>query len=195
MRCTLVYLGAVLMLPLLGGCGRFVLTADDVVCIPGQDVLFVAQLDRETIWGLRKAVEDCPVVFALDEQPIGTARTDEEGRARLASQVADIPETARVRVTVPSHPELAAATGRVRHWSADRVIIAVDIDHTISNTDLDELLFEPRDIASAPLPNSVATLHELAKHFELMYVTARPRFLLEKTRDWLAQHHYPDRRS
>ena len=39
-----------------------------------------------------------------------------------------------------------------------------------------------------PISGSVEALHEIARHYDLIYFTARPRFTLQKTPDWLATH-------
>jgi phosphatidate phosphatase PAH1 len=71
------------------------------------------------------------------------------------------------------------------------VIVACDIDSTISETSLNALFFDDIDSTSRPIEGSVEVLREIARDYQIMYLTARPRFTLEKTRSWLDAHGYP----
>jgi hypothetical protein len=77
---------------------------------------------------------------------------------------------------------------------ARRTMIAVDIDGTISHTSYGDMLLDPlgRDTDSEPVRDAAETLHALHEHYEIAYVTARPRYLRKKTREWLDLHDFPD---
>jgi hypothetical protein len=71
------------------------------------------------------------------------------------------------------------------------VIIAVDIDHTIARTDYKDLLRMNSADESEPVEQSAETLNMLARDFHIVYLTGRPRFLIDKTRVWLRERGYP----
>lgn len=180
-----------IVLGTIGGCGRLLLTVDDFAHVPGRPGLFVAQLEAETPFGVRDGVEDHTITFWLDDIRVGTARTDGEGRAELL-----------VHNPLPPKATYCAATARidqrelrdqrpVHAWTDGRVIIVVDVDDTLADTDYDDLLLDPIDTESRPYPGAADILQQLQQHYHVLYLTARPRFLLEKTRDWLRRHGFP----
>jgi hypothetical protein len=68
----------------------------------------------------------------------------------------------------------------------------VDIDETISATNYGTLIDGmEEDIGSQPLSGAAEAVGRLARRFNVLYVSARPRFLLEKTRRWLTRHGFP----
>ncbi len=75
-------------------------------------------------------------------------------------------------------------------WQPDRNIIAVDIDNTICFSEVRKILRMKRPTLR-PIKDSKETLQDLAKDFEILYVTARPRRILERSRKWLDDHGYP----
>ncbi len=191
--CSNVTLAAVLGISLFpSGCGKAVLTADDVAYMPGCPTLFVAQLDEETPLGIRNAREGEAIAFYLDGTRVGQAATDEEGRAQLVRKVT-APSNARTWTTKARVGRRELKVDRPIHrWEPDRVILAVDIDHTVSQTDYADLLTDGLDTESQPHAGAMESLARLQKDYQLLYITARPRILLEKTRAWLRHNGFPD---
>jgi hypothetical protein len=173
------------------GCGPVVLTLEDVVLLPERASVFVAQLERETPFGVRNALEDQRVTFWLGNQFVGTARTDAEGLARLVSDAEHsvTADTARAGATLGF--QRVRAKRPVYRWNPDRVIVAVDIDHTISRTDHASVLLEEVDTQSTPLPGAIEGVEMIQSELHLLYLTARPSFLREKSREWIALHGFP----
>src|SRR5262249_29006999 len=64
-------------------------------------------------------------------------------------------------------------------------------DHTLVRTDFDKLILRDVDEYSTPLIGSHKAMESISQQFRLIYLTARPRFLLEKTRFWLDGMDYP----
>ncbi len=83
------------------------------------------------------------------------------------------------------------ATGRIFYWRTGRPILAVDIDHTIAQTDIKQLMTRGQVDRSAPLPGAPEVLGELASDYYILYLTSRPRFLIDKTREWLDCRGFP----
>jgi hypothetical protein len=162
---------------LLVACATPLLAVDDVMIFEDGRTRFVAFVEQERGWMLR-GVPNVDVHFIVDEQEVATARSDERGFVVVVAEVGGKPESFR-------------SQGKLIQWRSDRVIVACDIDSTISETSLQALFFEDTDRESGPIAGSPEALHEIARDYEIMYLTARPRFTLEKTRRWLEDHGYP----
>jgi hypothetical protein len=130
------------------------------------------------------------VAFLVDGRKIGENTADDEGCvAVMTDSLEGTPVTFVARAQIGD--KTLEATGRVFHWQRGRVIIAVDIDHTISQTNYRKLVLKERVDISPPIAGARETLDDLAKDYYILYLTARPRFLIEKTRDWLAHYNFP----
>lgn len=186
------YMFLAIPLLLFSGCGRTVLTADDMVYLPGRDTIFVAQVEEESPFLVRDGVENESVAFWLDGKTVGQARTDGEGRAQLVRRVDVSPEVTRYTARIQTATQTLRVDRPIHRWDPDKVIIVVDVDHTLSRTDFETLLTEPIDTKSEPYEGARQVLATLAERYELLYLTARPRFLLDKTRQWLGGHDFPD---
>jgi hypothetical protein len=183
-------LAAVLLL-LAGGCARTVLTLEDAIAGPGPaPLVLMAHVERETPGALRTSVRGAPVEFLIDGRPAGTSPTDADGMASLTLHDPP-PGVTSFTVRAQAGRTLLGKTGRVFHFSPARVILVTDIDNTIADTDVDDLILEPLDRESEPITGSREFLCRAARDFHVVYLTGRPRFLLEKTRRWLEMHGYP----
>ncbi len=169
------------------GCFRPVLTADDVLVRPDGTTTLVAHLEAET-WPIMRKDLRGQIRFLYKQQPLGEARAA-EGSAVLECRLPDDADAYLARSSFLGLPQKAA--GRVFRWTTDRVTLVVDIDETICDTDTSEVVFRSRDRDSSPIPGSRATLEHLAQTFQIAYLTARPRALFNKTKAWLADHHFP----
>lgn len=172
---------------LLGACGGPVLSVDDAVIL--DDTLrLVAYVEREPVLGLRNSVEDCKVRFYIDGHEIDDDDTDEHGRASVKYKRPTGAEWFEARAVLSGQG--LAAKGSIYRWDENRTIIAVDIDDTIADTKRKQLIFKDED-KSKPVHDSRKSLGRLAIDYHIVYLTARPRFLLEKTREWLREEKYP----
>jgi hypothetical protein len=181
---ALALLGAMLLV----ACATPLLAVDDVMMFEDGRTRFVAFVEQERGWMLR-GIPDVDVHFIVDGQEVATARSDERGFVVVVADVGGNPEQFEATATFGGRS--FRSQGRLIQWRSDRVIVACDIDSTISETSLQALFFEDTDQVSGPIAGSPEALHEIASDYELMYLTARPRFTLEKTRRWLEDHAYP----
>ncbi len=181
---------ATMWLGLLAGCGAPVLSVDDALLRPDGNLHLAAYVEREPLTGLRQDVSGVRVRFFVDDREVGDDQTDDEGQARVESRPAAGVRRYTARTLVGGRELLAA--GRVFAWDDERVIIAVDIDQTVERTEYKGLILEDEGDPSDPLKRSAETLRALAEDFAILYLTGRPRFLLDKTRDWLREHEFPD---
>lgn len=179
------------MLSSLAGCGRPILSADDAIVAPGEKAKLVAYVEREAPLGLRKDIEDVPVTFFVEDQEVGRAKAGDRGRATVRCRL-PVLEASHFTAKATVLGQELETSGRIFSWRDDRVIIAVDIDGTISDTEFKELIFKKKDNDSDPIKASQKTLVQMAADYQIMYFTARPRLVMETTRSWLKKHEYPD---
>lgn len=172
----------------MSGCGSVFLSAEDAIVRTDGRTTLVANVERARVQGMRRNLEDVEVTFRLKGRKIGTALTDEDGRAALDTTVP--PELPNFEVTYRHKGRKLKQTGRIFHWKSDRTIVAVDIDETVSATQYRALLLASED-TSRPLEGSDQALTRLAERYQVVYITGRPRFLWEKTQRWLERNHFP----
>lgn len=174
----------------LTGCATPFLTVEDGVIGPRGSAVLAAYLEQEPILGVRDGVENAEIRFYVGGKCLGTARTDDNGRALMHCDLGEAtPEFSAA--TAVWHGRELKAQGRLFEWRTARTAIAVDIDDTICNTDRDDLYFEATDDDSEPIGGSQDVLTELSRDYNILYLTARPRFLLNKTRAWMDAHDFP----
>ncbi len=186
--CSIICAGALL---LVFGCGQPILTVDDAVAIGGEPVPLVAYAEREHFLGLRSDLEEINVTFLLDGQVVGQGVAGDQSHTSVVVKMPQ-PSPDHFQARARMFGKTFEDTGRIFHWRNDRNILVVDIDNTISHTDYKNLVLAEVVTVSPPIPGSREVLTRLAADYYILYLTARPRFLLKKTRSWLEQHDYPD---
>ncbi len=172
------------------GCSPIVLTVDDAVVMSGRETRFAAYLEREPILGAHDGFEDVTVRFVIDGREVARAETNGEGRASTLTELSTS-EFSHFEAQATVGGRTVRTTGTFYTWRPDAVVIAVDIDGTIADTNFKELFLEEEDFDSDPIDGARRNLTGLAKDFHLFYLTARPRFVLDKTRRWLDRHGFP----
>jgi hypothetical protein len=173
----------------LMACLTPILAVDDAMELEDGRTRFVAFAEREE--GLFfSGVEGVDVHFFVDGQPVASARSNKRGVAMTLATIGKGAERFEATATVSGKD--FRRSGRVIQWRSQQVLIACDIDATISETSLEALFIGDDDLKSKPIPGSVETLQQIAENFGLIYFTARPRFTLAKTQRWLEAHGYPD---
>lgn len=190
MRSILILnLCAAAAVAVLAGCQPAILTASDAFTMPGNPAMLAVKLEHKRP-GDMHGLGGVPVRFYHHQQALGRAVTDEAGQAMFACELpADAGE---FRAEASLGRDVLAAEGRLFGWSSGRTAIVCDIDETVSQTDYGSLLSgEMTDMGSAPFPHSAEVLHELAGRFDLIYLTARPGSLRDKTHAWLEEHGFP----
>jgi hypothetical protein len=172
------------------GCARPVLSVDDAVVLGGAQMPAKAVVERPLALGFRSGVKKAVVQFSAADRPIGSGRTETKGAA--CTECALPPHgCSDFTATVTIDGKTIQRSGTVFHWDADRTIVAVDIDDTLSLTNYASLMIGARDRGSRPYRGAVAAMNALARDYHIVYVTARPRFMLERTRQWLQAQGFP----
>jgi hypothetical protein len=174
-----------------GGCASpYLLTVEDVVCPVGSKVRLVGKLEYRGVAVLNKGIEDRDLRFFIDGEPVGTEDTNDEGYARLKQRFR-VEGVCHLRIEYQDRRGLShSAVADVFVWDRDRPVLVVDIDDTVART-RKRYLFGPGEDRSPPVPGGAEVLGELAEHFNVVYLTARPREVAAKTRRWLANQGFP----
>jgi len=170
----------------ISGCGMPIITADDVVMAPGQSARFVMSIDRR--FG-KTGVAGADVEFIVNGKRIGVAKTDADGMASIRGEVPEPASSYVVRATIGQ--ENLRAQGRIFQWDPSRTAVAIDVDETISATDYGSLFLTDLDYESPHIEYSPTAVQAMAAHYGIVYLSARPRWLHEKTRVWLEVHGLP----
>lgn len=172
------------------GCAPPMLSVDDAVALDGRPVVFVAHAERPQVLGLRSEIEHVTISFRVDGREVRRADTGGSGRAVAEFRLPRPGITAfEARAVIDGCEQ--QTTGTIFAWSAERPIIAVDIDNTICRTEYEDLLLKAEDVESRPISGSRETLTGLSGDYHIAYVTGRPRIYLEKTRAWLRRNEFP----
>lgn len=171
------------------GCAQRLLLAEDAVIPRGQPAELAAAVDEQALVIFTKGVPNTPVEFYLDKEKVGEARTDQEGRAsaNVGAREGTTTFTARAKV---GNREIETG-GRVYHWDPEQPAIAVDIDETLSLSEYINIIWGD-GLGSRALPGSAEGVQQLAKDYQIIYYSIRPRFMYDRTRKWLEKKGFPD---
>lgn len=174
----------------LAGCHEPCICVSDGVANSGSKILLSANVDRHPSRDRCVGIPGIDVTFYDDDnRKLGIATTDQFGIARLTCDLP--PGTTRFRSEAFVERQRVTGEGLIFSWPKGRTVIICDIDGTISDTHYRELVFNNEDTASAPIVRSAEVLQQLNQRFGLIYLTARPAFLREKTHRWLDKHGFP----
>lgn len=172
------------------GCGRPTMIADDVVVMGGQPVPLTAYVGRKDLFDLHNDIRDVTVSFQVDGRRVGQAVVDQSGCAQVMLNASgDRPTSFQARADVRG--QALEASGRIFYWEPHRVIVAVDMDHCIARTNYLRLLFGKHIPVSPPFDGAREVIEGLSKDYQILYLTVRPRSMLDRTRDWLEHYGFP----
>lgn len=174
----------------VGGCQSPALTVDDTVIMGDVESPLRAVVEKPGLTQPGRHVKGLEVTMFAGGREIHRGKTDENGHLEVHAHLPAKAEVFEARTVIDGKD--VRATGRIHRWP-QRTIVLVDIDETISNTDYQTLLSgKATDVGSTPLPHSVEAMTEIARRFNVAYLTARPRELLDKTRRWIKSEGFPD---
>lgn len=93
-------------------------------------------------------------------------------------------------------PAAVQTGGSVRAASRSRAVgrttVVVDIDETLCIADYNNLLWGIGSDGTTVLPGAQAALADMAANYDIIYLTARSRSLVDKTQNWLMANGFPD---
>jgi len=137
----------------------------------------------------KASVTGAEVEFLVEGRSVGRAKTDSNGVATVRAAIEGRPTAYSVRARIDQ--EVVQSRGRIFHWDHSRTAVAVDVDDTISETDYGALFLTDLDTTSPHFEHSPQAVQAMASHFTIVYLSARPRWLHEKTKVWLDAHGFP----
>ena len=79
-----------------------------------------------------------------------------------------------------------------RSQATGRTTIVVDIDETLCLADYNNLLWGIGSDGTSALPGAQAALSDISTNYDIIYLTARSRSLVDKTQNWLMANGFPD---
>lgn len=162
------------------------LSAEDLVALPGSRIRLIARVERYLIRFVDPPVRGATVEFFEGEKPLGTTVTDDRG---FASIEVDAGPAGRRRFRVQTRRSEEALVVDVLPASAP--ILVLDIDHTITDISTFQFAFTTNRNTRA-LPDAIDVIRRLASRFSIIYLTARDRSFLGKTRGWFHMNNLPD---
>lgn len=186
---TTCVISSLTWLGFLTGCQSPVMCVSDAFMMSGMKTNLDARLESRGKDGRMAGIPGARVKFFMHDQPLGEAITDGTGVAKL---MCDLPgDSTHYRAEVKVGDSLLVKEGLVFGFPRGRTLLVCDIDETISMTHYRELVFDEDDMASTAFQDAAATLTKLNGRFGLVYLTARPAFLLEKTKRWIEKNGFP----
>jgi len=163
-------------------------TGHDAITTPGRPVQVRVKFERTLLGYWRPDMKGSRVTIEV----LGarrSARTDRDGMASttvVAGAVGVHPISARL----DRSPSARAATSRLFVLDPSRPVAVVDIDGTISDLPDWQVPFighRAKTFAGAP-----ALMHDLARRYQIIYLTARDDTFDAKSRAFLRLHGFPD---
>lgn len=150
----------------------------DAIGVPNRKVVVQAKFKRDG----QPAADRLARVEVLG---VGhTVRTDADGVAQV-----EVRPTAVGAYPIVARMGQVSSTGTLHVVPAQRQVVVVDIDETLSNQPFMAMLHSS---TNAPTyPGAPALLRDLAEDHTIVYLTARPDTLVKKTRAFLAAHDFP----
>src|SRR5262245_24824427 len=170
------------------GCNPPMLLVRNSVAGPDGNTSVAGYVHRKPLFPFLQDVEKKEVEFLINNRSIGRARTDKHGTAEMPVVLGSDDRVVMAQARVDGNMLIASA--EAFHWDPQKVILVIDIDNTISYSEVSRVIGFRRPTLE-PIEDSQETLTRLAERFQILYVTARPRRVLEESRAWLKEHCYP----
>jgi hypothetical protein len=186
-----------LALTMLFGCERRPkparLQGFDALIPPGATATLRAKLERKGVLGIHPDLHGKPLEFRLGENVVGKAKTGRDGMATLAwTPPGKEPATYECRVALPAGSGYAAPPALLLVFVRDpgHPALVVDLDDTICAGSA--LAVATKDPGRIPVvEGSVAAVNALARHYDVIYLTARDDALVARSRAWLDLKRFP----
>jgi hypothetical protein len=163
----------------------------DLLALPGSKVTLRAKLERVGVLGINPDLEGETLEFYLGKVHIGSAKTGDEGIAKLHYQVGQTgQQLIRVQLSRKSRYSAPNAEICLAACKASRRMAICDIDHTVADVSAARFLTKKNEEVQA-LAGAPECLQELSKHLQIVFVTARDDTFMRQTKDWLKLRRFP----
>jgi len=172
---------------LLGSAGAHLLTAEDALALPGEQIELHA---RVRVGDLLQGQPGLVVRFSRDGAAYRAAQTDSDG---VATVTFTPPAPGNYVLTVEVSP--IGMPGRppppqkllVACRRAETRMVVVDLDKTLVGSGFEAVLIgDPK-----PMPDSPAVMRKLARDETIVYLTHRPDVFGPMSKAWLVRNQYP----
>jgi phosphatidate phosphatase APP1 len=140
---------------------------------------------------MRGDLRNANVTISVNGTQIAKVITDKQGVARKSYTPKEL-GVYTVVFECEEGPDNSKATATSLLFCRDKTkpAILIDIDHTIADIAMEKFLVtRTKDIK--PLPGAREVLDDLAKTYDLIFLTARDKHLLHRTKEWLSINHFP----
>ena len=169
-------------------------TVYDQIARPGEEVELAAKFERDGQGPFNPDLEDVEVAVKLGAANAKemAGPTDKEGMLRVRVKAPGEAGSYSIRATLKDSKYRARGStqpGRLSVLDPDRPILICDIDDTITAGGGYKLFVPGKE--PSPRPGAAAELAQLARRYNLIFLTARDDSLLEVTRAWLQAHGFP----
>lgn len=194
------YLGFAFLGMVLTGCSssRVILAGEDVVSLPDRAVEVRVKAMERTIF--LKDIERRKIEFKVLRTPADVPPS--EVRLKVADQGVTDDEgeaMATIRVPRPGFYEIGAwfrGDDRYLPQESTVVILAIEPHQPVLVLDVDNTLTDENWLRAKPEPgpydnHTVRVVNALSKRYAIVYLTARPRPLHQRTQNWLHKHGFP----
>ncbi len=189
------------------------LTGYDALALPGERVRLRAKVERDGPGFINPDLDGIEIEFLRLNAPepprdfpdpgapppaeavrAGGAASGKDGVAAIDIDAPAVPGDHRfwARLRDPNRLTLkdAAVPIHLVVMPPDQPIVITDIDNTIARTKLGPLLDDKPDQVE-PLPDAAWVLTALSRGGTIIYITARPSYLTQRTKRWLFTHKFP----
>jgi len=140
---------------------------------------------------LRNDVRNANVTVTVNGAQIAKVVTDEQGTARTSYTPEEL-GTCTVAFECEEGTDYGKAAASSLLFCRDKTkpAIVIDIDHTIADIAMEKFIVtRTKDIK--PLPGAREALEDLSKTYDLIFLTARDKHLLHRTKEWLNLNRFP----
>ena len=175
----------------LGSEKGFLFYAYDSLAHPGKPVDLTARLQEVKGFG---GIEGATIGFYRDKKLVGSAKTDNDGFAKVAwTPPADTERTYEFAVRVTNGgqeekaKELSDAPLIIGAYKEKKSLVIIDLDHTVVASSFFRVLIG----GAKPMADSQDVAKRLAGKYGVVYLTHRPNIMTRNSKKWLQSNDYP----
>jgi hypothetical protein len=151
----------------------------------------VGKLELRGVAVFNRGLEDRDLTFYLDGRRLDRDDSNDDGYARVKHRFGE-PGAHRLVVAYEDETDRKCESwATVFVWQKTDRILVVDIDDTLARTRKRYLFSRSSPDLSEPMDDAAEVLNELSRAFRIVYLTARPREWVPKTREWLHRNAFP----
>lgn len=198
------YLGGIGLLALatlgsttMGGKKAAKLQGYDLLAPAYGAVTLQAKIERKGMMGINPDLEGRDVAFFFEGKELGRSKAGDDGIASFVwtpprAERAPSPTAFEFQAAIPAESsyESAPAAFSVFFWDPQKPCVVIDLDGTVcASKEIEVGLKEPSELKA--VEGAPEALREIAKNYNVLYLTARDDALMNATREWLTLRGFP----